>query len=203
MDKIVEWARELQSLAQAGLYYGHDDFDKERYERIREISAEMMSERTGLPLEKIKTLFCDGVGYQTPKIDTRAAIFHDGKILLVQERNGRWSMPGGWCEYNLSPADNAVKEAKEEAGVNILIERLIAVQDREKHNKPPYAYKVVKLFYLARAVGGEFIQNIETSDSRYFSVDELPALAEEKCSMEQVRMCFDACQSSHWTVLFD
>ena len=127
MDRIVEWAKELQSLAQAGLFYGHDEFDKERYQRIRDIAAEMMTERVDLPLEKIRGLFCDGVGYQTPKVDTRAAIFSNDKILLVRERSGRWSMPGGWCDYNMSPAENTIKEAKEEAGLEIAIDRLIAV----------------------------------------------------------------------------
>ena len=203
MDRIAEWAAELQSLAQAGLFYGHDDFDKERYARIREISAEMMAERTGLPPEKVKDLFCGDTGYQTPKVDTRAAIIDDGKILLVRERSGRWSMPGGWCDYNMSPAENTVKEAKEEAGLDVVIDRLIAVQDRDQHNKPPYAYKVVKIFYLCHAVSGSFVQNIETSESRYFSAGELPALAEEKCSAEQIRMCIEAYQDSGWTVQFD
>ena len=203
MDKIVEWAKELQSLAQAGLFYGRDEFDKERYQRIRDISAEMMAERTGLPLEKVKSLFCDEVGYQTPKVDTRAAIFDHDKILLVRERSGRWSMPGGWCDYNLSPADNTVKEAMEEAGLEIVIDRLIAVQDRDRHNKPPYAYKVVKIFYLCHAVRGAFVQNIETTDSRYFSIDDLPDLAEEKCTEEQVKMCFKAYRSKEWNVQFE
>ena len=203
MDKVTQWAMELQSLAQAGLFYGHDDFDKERYQRIRDISAEMMSERTGLPLEKVKDLFCSDNGYQTPKVDTRAAIFDGGKILLVRERDGRWSMPGGWCDYNLSPAENTIKEAKEEAGLDVVIERLAAVQDRDKHNEPPYAYKIVKIFYLCRVTGGSFVDNIETSDSRYFSVDELPPLAVEKCSEDQVKMCFEAERDKNWAVRFD
>ena len=203
MDKITEWATELQSLAQAGLFYGHDDFDKERYQRIRDISAEMMAERSGLPLEKVKDLFCSEIGYQTPKVDTRAAIFDNGKILLVRERDGRWSMPGGWCDYNMSPAENTVKEAKEEAGLDVVIERLAAVQDRDKHNEPPYAYKIVKIFYLCRVIGGSFTDNIETSDSRYFSVDELPPLAVEKCSEDQVKMCFEAEKDINWAVRFD
>ena len=203
MDQIVKWAKELQSLAQAGLYYGHDDFDKERYQRIREISAEMMAEVTGLPLEKVTTLFCNETGYQTPKVDTRAAIFCDGKILLVRERSGKWSMPGGWCDYDMSPAESTVKEAKEEAGLDVVIDRLIAVQDREKHNEPAYVYKVVKIFYLCHAVGGSFTSNIETSDSRYFSEEEIPPLADEKCNEEQVIMCFQAYRNSEWKVQFD
>ena len=98
LDFIIE----LQSLAQAGLTYGKDVYDKERYERIREISAEMMSAISELPTEQVKGLFCNEIGYQTPKIDTRAAIFKDNKILLVQENNGTWALPGGWCDVNVS-----------------------------------------------------------------------------------------------------
>lgn len=202
-DQIVEWAKELQSIAQAGLFYGKDVFDQERYQRIRDIAAEMMVMRTDTSADKITGLFCGDVGYQTPKVDTRAAIFKDGRILLVCERSGKWSMPGGWCEYNLSPADNTIKEAKEEAGLDVVIQKLISVQDRDKHNQPPYAYGVIKIFYLCEAVQGAFVQNIETSESRYFALDELPPLAEEKCNEEQVRMCFEAYDAENWTVSFD
>ena len=202
MDQIVEWAKELQSLAQAGLFYGHDIYDKERYQRIREIAAEMMLMKTNVSAEKISGLFCGDVGYQTPKVDTRAAIFQNGKILLVCEK-GKWSLPGGWCEFNLSPADNTLKEVKEEAGLDVEISKVIAVQDRDKHNPPPYAYSVVKIFYLCEMLGGSFTKNIETSESRFFSLEELPPLAEEKCNEEQIRMCFDACQSEDWIVQFD
>lgn len=202
-DQMIEWAKELQSLAQAGLFYGKDAFDQERYQRIREIAAEMMAVRTDTPLEKITGLFCGDVGYQTPKVDTRAAIFSEGKILLVCENTGKWSLPGGWCEYNKSPAENTIKEAKEEAGLDVVIEKVISVQDRDKHNQPPYAYGIVKIFYQCKAVGGSFIQNIETSASSYFSIDKLPPLAEEKCNEEQIRMCFEAYEEENWKVQFD
>jgi hypothetical protein len=122
-DKLIDWAIELQSLAQAGLTYGKDTFDKERYQKIRKISVEMMSEKSGLPINKVKNLFCNEVGYQTPKIATRTAIFKDEKILLVKENNNRWSLPGGWCEVNLSVEENCIKETKEEAGINIKVEK--------------------------------------------------------------------------------
>ena len=201
-DQIVEWAREIQSLAQAGLHYGKDVFDRERYERLRSISAEMMASRTGLPMKTVRGLFCADSGYQTPKVDTRAAIFRDGKVLLVRERSGKWSMPGGWCEYNLSPAENTKKEAKEEAGLDVRILKLAAVQDRDRHNAPRYACKVVKIFFLCEPIGGTFVPNSETSESRYFPLDSLPVLAEEKCTREQILMCFQA-MDEHWTVRFD
>lgn len=143
---FLTWTKDLQSIAQAGLYYGKDVFDRERYEKIREISAQMMSEISDLDVGKVKDLFCNEIGYQTPKIDTRSAIFKNDRILLVREKNGTWSLPGGWCDYNVSVAENAVKETREESGFDVKVIRLIAVQDRAKHNSPLYPYGVCKMF---------------------------------------------------------
>lgn len=202
-NQWVQWIVELQSLAQAGLTYGKDAYDKERYQRIREITAEMMSYMTDIPIEKVRHLFCNEVGYQTPKIDTRAAIFENEKILLVQESNGKWSLPGGWCDVNVSIAENAVKEVKEEAGLEAVPEKIIAIQDRAKHNSPDYAYGVCKIFIECRAVGGCFTENIETINSKYFGENELPELATEKNNDEQVIMCFEAHRANNWKTIFD
>lgn len=154
-------------------------------------------------MEKVEDLFCGESGYQTPKLDTRAAIFRDGEILLVQENNGTWSLPGGWVDVDLSAAESAVKEVREEAGLEVTADLVIAVQDREKHNRPVYACKVCKIFVLCSVVGGQFAPNSETVASGYFPLDRLPPLAEEKNTAEQVRMCFDAHRAEHWTTLFD
>ena len=199
----LEWAKELQFIAQAGLTYSKDPFDLERFERIREISAEIVSLQSNLPLEKVKDLFCNEEGFQTPKLDTRAAIFKDNKILLVKEKNGTWSLPGGWVDVNQTIKSNTIKEVKEEAGLDVETTRVIAVQDRNLHNLPPYAYNVCKVFVLCEAKGGEFRPNIETQESRYFSLDEIPLLAEEKNSKEQIEMCFAAYRDKDWIVLFD
>ncbi len=199
----LAWAVELQSLAQAGLTYGKDGFDLERYARIREISAEILAHMTQLPVEKVTGLFCNETGYQTPKLDTRAAVFQDGKILLVRERDGRWALPGGWCDVNVSVGENTVKEVKEEAGLEVSADWVIAVQDREKHNRPVHAYKVCKIFVMCSVLGGEFTPNIETVASGFFGLDELPKLAEEKNNAEQIKMCFDARRAEHWNVFFD
>lgn len=199
----LQWAVELQSLAQAGLCYGKDKYDLERYERIREIAAEMIHHKTDIKPEKIKDLFCNETGYQTPKLDSRAAIFLDDKILLVKEDNGKWSLPGGWVDVNVSVKENTIKEAKEEAGLDVIPDLVIAVQDREKHNVPIYAYKICKVFVLCTLIGGSFQENSETTDSGYFGLDELPELAEDKTNEEQVRMCFDAYHAPNWKTVFD
>lgn len=201
--KWLEWAKELQFIAQAGLTYSKDAFDLERFERIREISAEIVSLQSGLPLEKVRDLFCNEEGFQTPKLDTRAAIFKDNKILLVQEKNGTWSLPGGWVDVNQTVKSNTIKEVKEEAGLDVEATRIIAVQDRNLHNLPPYAYNVCKVFVLCEVYGGRFLPNMETIESRYFSLDEIPPLAEEKNSREQIAMCFAAYQDKDWKVQFD
>lgn len=208
MEKLSQpdWlnlVKELQFIAQAGLTYTRDDFDKERFERIRNIAAEMMSAASGFPLEKVKNLFCNEEGFQTPKLDTRAAIFQQGKILLVKEQDGRWSLPGGWVDVLETIKTNTEKEVKEEAGLDVEAVRIIAVQDRNHHNDPPYAYNVCKVFMLCELKGGTFVPNIETLESSYFDLEELPALAIEKNNQSQVAMCFKAYQDPDWQVLFD
>ena len=202
-EKWLQWAIELQSIGQTGLSYVKDVYDKERYERIREIAAEMIEYKTEIPIEKIKTLFCNEIGYQTPKIDTRAAIFNDDKILLVQEKDGRWSLPGGWCEVNLSIKENTIKEVKEEAGLDVIPKRVIAIHDKKKHNIQQYPYGVCKIFILCIATGGSFQKNSETLQSKYYSIDKLPALSEEKNSREQIELCFKAYRDQNWQVEFD
>ena len=204
MEKWLKWAIEIQSLAQAGLTYTDNVYDIERYERLREIAAEIIEEKSNISLEKVKDLFCSENGYQTPKIDTRAAIFKDEKILLTHENNGTWSLPGGWCDVLESVASNTIKEVKEETGLDVETIKIIAVQDRNKHNKPIYAYGVCKIFVLCNVIGGEFIENIETTEIKYFSLDEIPNnLAEEKTNNEQIEMCFKAYKDEKWQTQFD
>jgi len=202
-EQWLQWAIELQSLAQAGLTYGKDVYDKERYERIREISAEIVSHMSDIPLRAVKDIFCNESGYQTPKLDTRASIFENGKILLVRENDGKWSLPGGWCDVNVSIGENTVKEVKEESGLDVVADRIIAVQDRAKHNLPVYAYGICKVFVQCSVIGGQFEQNIETTEYGYFEEDNLPELATEKNNEEQIKMCFDAYHTDEWKTLFD
>ncbi len=125
----LKWAIEIQSIAQNGLTYTTGIYDRERYERLRDISAEMLSCKTDIPVEKIKLLFCNEEGYQTPKIDTRAAIFKSGQILLVQENDGRWALPGGWVDVLETIQSNTIKEVKEEAGLTVKTHFIIAIHN--------------------------------------------------------------------------
>lgn len=204
MENWLKWAIEIQALAQNGLTYTKDVYDKERFERLREISAEMLAEKTDIPVDKVKDLFCNEKGYQTPKLDTRAAIFKDGKILLVHENNGTWALPGGWVDVLESVGSNTIKEVKEETGLDVRNQKIIAIQDRNQHNTSSYAYGICKVFVLCELLGGEFKENTETTEIKYFSLDEIPQnLANEKTSMEQIEMCFRALNDSNWQTKFD
>lgn len=204
VDQFTKWATNLQSIAQAGLHYGKDVFDRERYEQVRKIAGEMMQAKTGLSKEQIKTLFLGDEGYQTPKIETRAAIFKDAKILLVRERMAQeWSLPGGWNDYDQTTAQNCVKEAKEESGRIVKPVKLIAVQDRNHHNKPILATNVTKTFYLCKEISGEFVSNDETDACDYFALDNLPKLSLDRNTKEQIEMCFKASKNPNWQTLFE
>ena len=201
--KWLDWAVELQAQEQAGLFYSKDIYDIERFQRIRDIAAEMLVSPSGLPVDQIRNLFCNETGYQTPKLDTRAAVFRDDKILLVQENNGLWSLPGGWVDVDLSVGENAVKEVKEEAGLDVQAKQIIAVQDRKKHSPEIYAYNICKVFILCDLLGGSFRENSETIAIGYFSMNNLPPLSENKTTREQIQMCFDAYRAEHWETVFD
>lgn len=201
--KWLDWLIRLQSLAQAGLAYGKDKYDIERFEEIRDLSVQMLTALSDLPAQKVENLFASETGYQTPKIDTRAAIFKENKILLVQEVNGTWALPGGWCDVDQSVKENTIKEVKEEAGLNVVLDKVIAVQDRDKHNQPPYAYKICKIFSLCHATGGAFTKNLETIASDYFERDQLPTLAQAKTNEDQIQMCFAAYENDDWKTVID
>lgn len=204
MDKLIDWAIELQALAQNGSAYSKDKFDIERFNRIRDISAEMITQMSDLEFKKVKDLFCCESGYQTPKMDTRAVVFKDNKLLMVQEHDGRWTLPGGWIDVNSSIRANTIKETKEEAGLDVKPVRLIALNDRKVQQMPPLAFGICKVFVLCELLGGEFKDNIETQGIGFFGVGELPSpIAEEKTSLNQLKMCFEAARNPNWQVVFD
>ena len=204
MNSWMDLAMCVQSIAQAGLAYGKNEYDLERYEELRDIAAQMVAINTDIPVEIVKMHFCNEDGYQTPKVDTRAVIFQDGKILLVHEKNGTWALPGGWCDVDQSIASNIEKETKEEAGLEVKADQVIAVQDWREHNKCNLPYGVVKIFVQCNVIGGNFQENIETTESKYFTKEELPEnLAVEKVTREQIRMCFEAYESDSWKTLLD
>lgn len=201
--KWIEVARRLQAIAQAGLEYCHTDYDRDRYSQLREISVEIMDNYSEHEKEDIIDFFASADGYPTPKVDVRAAIFYKDKILLVKEKiDGKWSMPGGWADQHLSLSENLIKEAQEEAGVDVEPGKFIAVLDRNRHNNPPIPHGCYKIFVECKLKGGAFSENTETSDAGFFSLEELPDLSLQRNTKEQIDMCFEA-RKENWNVVYD
>ena len=130
--KWLDWTQRLMAIAQNGLTFAEDPFDRQRYEQIRDIAAEIGSDHSDADAEQVRNLFTQDAGYATPKIDVRAAVFEDGRILLVRERSdGLWTLPGGWADVGESPSVAAVREVREEAGYECRPVRLLAIYDRD------------------------------------------------------------------------
>ena len=160
----LQWAREIQALAQSGLQYSPDDYHRSRYRRLMAISAEIASEYSGLKKEKLETAFLEARGYATPKVDVRGAVFRDGKILLVRERvDGGWCMPGGWGDVGELPSTMVEREVWEESGLNVKAARIIGVFDANREDTVIDIMHAYKIVFLCEDLGGKPAPSSETS----------------------------------------
>ena len=189
----LQWAKRLQAVAQNGLTFNKDHFDVERYEEVQRIAAEMLASKSDASVEEVLDLFVREEGYLTPKVDTRAAVFKDDKILLVKERSdGKWALPGGWADVAESPRESVEREVWEESGFKVTATRLVAVYDRSKHpHRPLMHYHVYKLFFICEIVGGEPTTSDETEEVAFFAEDELPELSITKTLPGQIAAMFE------------
>ena len=191
----LRWAKGLQAIAQNGLTFATDVYDKERYEAVREVAAEMMAERSESNSEAILQLFSRETGYATPKVDVRGAVFRDDAILLVREASdGKWSLPGGWADVNESPSENIVREIAEESGFETTVRKLAAVLDRSRHpHAPAKPYHVYKMFFVCEITGGAAKPNHEIHEVDFFKEGAIPELSLGRVLPFQIERMFD-----HW-----
>jgi len=182
------WARELQAIAQTGLTFASDHYDLERYRRLRAIAVAMMAAGSSASIERISGLFEQDLGYPTPKVDVRGAIFRDQRILLVREiSDGFWTLPGGWADVNQSPRECVEREIQEESGFQARAVRLAAVWDnRRQRHVAAHPYSIYKLFFICELTGGEASPSIETSAVEFFAPDQLPPLSLGRVTPDQV-----------------
>lgn len=183
--EILKIARRIQAIAQSGLHFAENDFDRERYEELRALSVKLTATVCDSEPEKIRNLFTNETGFQTPKVDVRSVVISDGKILMVREKiDGRYSIPGGFADINYSPSEVAVKEVREETGLNVRFNRILAIADTDSHGFPPLPYHYYKLVMLCDLVDGHFTDSIETSGAGFFDFDNLPELSVERNTKE-------------------
>ncbi|MBN1231266.1 MAG: NUDIX hydrolase N-terminal domain-containing protein [Anaerolineales bacterium] len=198
------WAREIQALAQTGLEYAENQYQVDRNRRLTEISAEIVIKHSTLPDTEILNFYFDQKGYATPKVDVRAAVFREEKILLVEEaRDGGWCMPGGWADVGDEPSQAAERETWEEAGLEVKAVKLIGVYDANRTAELilSHAYKLV---FLCEILSGEPRGSFETSNVRFFAIDEIPQqFSGQRTSMRHILDAFDAYHHPETQTIFD
>lgn len=171
--------RRLQALAQNGLRYASDPFDRERFEEVGAIAAEMAA-LGGAPVEELAAAFAAEEGHACPKLDVRAAAFRGDRILLVRGLDdGLWTAPGGWAEVGESPRAAAEKELREESGYRGRAMKLIGAFERDARDRPRWPFHAWKLYFLCELEPGDpaAAQASEVTDVGFFAVDDLPPLS--------------------------
>ena len=196
--------RELRAIAQIGLTFNQDPFDRQRYERIRELAAALIAQQSGLDDGAVLDYFRRETGYATPKVDVRAAAFFEGKVLLVKEiSDGAWTLPGGWADVNQSAAECVVREVTEESGYRVRALKLAAVYDYRKRNRPRHLDSIYKMFFICELVGGSASASIETSEAGFFPRDALPPLSVGRTTTQQIARMFEHAEQPELPADFD
>lgn len=205
IPKWLSWARELQSLAQYGLRYAADVYERKRYERIREIAAEIVSSKADVDLAAVTKLLEDQEGDPTPKVDVRGVVFQDEAILLVRERAdaGRWTLPGGWADVGESPSEAVEREVFEESGFQVRTKKLLSLYDRDRQGHPPGLFHIYKLFFLCELLGGEATESDETEGAAFFKENEIPELSIARVTEKQISHFFDHLRHPEWQTDID
>ncbi len=198
------WAQKLDALAQAGLTFAQNPFDIERYHKIREISAEILTSYSHIDGREIQGLLDGQAGYATPKIDVRGVVFQDEKILLVKELvDGHWTLPGGWVDVNEPPSRAAEREVWEESGFRVKASRLLAVYDRNLHGFPPYIFHSYKMFVLCDLIDGSPTTSIETGGAEFFAEHAIPDLSLPRTTPEVIQRMYALYRNPHAQAEFD
>ena len=184
---LLDWARKVQAIAQNGLAFTQDPFDRERFTQLTELVAALLSTELEIPLEKAQGLWVGDEGYVTPKVDVRGGIFEGDRVLLVRERSdGKWTLPGGWVDINDSPSEAVVREIFEESGYRARAVKLAALFDKLRHPHPPGLHHIFKLFFLCERTGGAPAVSSETDAVEFFPVAALPELSTGRVLASQI-----------------
>ncbi|HYX74218.1 MAG TPA: NUDIX hydrolase [Steroidobacteraceae bacterium] len=188
---LLEWARKVQAIAQNGLAFTRDPFDRERYTQLTALVAELLSRELAIPVDAARELWAGEHGYATPKVDVRGGVFRDDHVLLVRERSdGRWTLPGGWVDVNDAPSEAVAREIFEESGYRARPVKLAALLDKNRHPHPPGVHHIYKLFFLCELTGGAATASAETDAAEFFPLHALPPLSTGRVLATQIERLY-------------
>lgn len=186
----LAWSQRLRAIAQTGLAYSRDGYDLDRFRELGRIAEAMLARISDVPPAAISRLYLPERGYPTPKVEVRAGVFRDDTVLLVREEaDGRWSLPGGWADEHGSPRENVEREVLEESGYRVRAVKLVAVKDRALHDYIPQRLeRIYKLHFLCELVGGTPATSLETTAIGFFPLDRLPELSVGRVLADDIRV---------------
>jgi len=188
---VLGWARKVQAIAQNGLLFSKDSFDRDRYTQLKDLSDSILAAELDIPLGKARALWEKEDGYVTPKVDVRGGVFDGDRVLLVRERSdGRWTLPGGWVDVNDTPSDAVVREIFEESGYRAKATKLAMLVDKNRHPHPPSVHHIYKLFFLCELTGGAARTSNETDGVDFFPVHSLPDLSVGRALRSQIERLY-------------
>jgi ADP-ribose pyrophosphatase YjhB (NUDIX family) len=207
MQKIEHWltiAKKINSIAQSGLAFTKDKYDRERYTELMDISIQILQNITDVDSNKLDFIFNRDIGYQTPKLGVRAVVFRNDKLLLVKEKmDDKWCMPGGYADTGMSPSETVMNEVKEESGFDVKPIRILGLLDYNKHQARPFPFDIYNLFMECEIIGGEPATGVETSDVGFFDLDHLPELSVRRVTKEQVLKMYELHANKDMAPIFD
>ena len=187
----LRWAQRIQAIAQTGLSYARDPYDRERYEELRALALEMAARGAQAPLEDVRAAFAASLGYPTPKVDVRAVVFRGDEVLLVREaRTGGWTFPGGWADVGDTPKGAAERETLEESGYRVSARKLYALLDKSRHEHPPSLDYTYKALVGCELVGGAPATSHEIDAVGFFARSALPALDLDRTTPGQIALAY-------------
>jgi ADP-ribose pyrophosphatase YjhB (NUDIX family) len=192
---LLNEIKRLKSIADIGLLYSNNEYDKERYLELQAISFKLLNKISGHPIEVLKESFPVVKDYPTAKVDIRGLVLSpDKKILFVKESSdGKWSLPGGWADVGHSPKETIIKEVKEETGLDIVAQKLLAVFDKRKHDHPPQPFYVYKMVFYCTPISVEIRKGFDILDAQYFAIESLPDLSEDRILKSQIELLYRKC----------
>ncbi len=200
----LRWAREIHQIGQTGLFYTRNEFDRQRFKRLVDISAEMIDPHVPQPLEEIRAALSAQAGYITPKVDVRAAVFQNDQILMVREMtDGRWSLPGGWADVNDAPSDMVEREVREETGLRVKARKIVGVYEANHDQEPVNVFHCYKILFLCDYLDGSLQPSYETPEVRFYSLDELPQLSIFRTQERYIREAYSQSQDPSKQAVFD
>ena len=176
-DELYAIADELRAVANLGLHFTESPHDRERYERVLSASARLMGALEQRSPDEVLVQYRDNLSHLSPNAGAEAAVFRDGRILLMRRHdNGLWALPGGLVEVGETLAETAVRELWEETKVRGRTTRLLGIFD-SRRTRAELKAQTYHAVFLVEAQDAKPSPTPDATEVGFFAEDDLPDLS--------------------------